>query len=81
VVTKDNKNYLEHMSVDVILTPQGNIPYVKTFERDYYNQNNFIKSIKFYDFGNTQKLLSQVKVDDGVMDQTYCTHDISTLHF
>ena len=69
------------MTVDIIITPRGNVPFVKTFEHDYHNPNNFVKSIKFYDFQNSNKLLTQVKVDEGVMDQTYCTYDISTLHY
>ena len=69
------------MTVDVIITPKGNMPYVKSFEYDYNNPNNFVKSIKFYEFRKDCKLLNQVKVDEGVMDNTYINYDISTLHF
>jgi len=77
----DNKNYLKNLTVDIIQTPQGNMPFVKTYEYDYHNPNNFVKSIKFYDFRKECKLLNQVKVDEGLMDETYVNYDISTLHF
>ena len=57
------------------------MPVVKTYEYDYNDSNNFVKAIKFYDYRNDCKLMHQFKVDSGVMDESYRTLDISTLHF
>ena len=81
VATQDNKNYLRNLTLDVIQSQQGNMPVVKTYEYDYNNSNNFVKALKFYDYKNDCKLLQQVKVDAGFMDEQYRTLDISTLHF
>lgn len=79
--TKDNKNYLRNLSLDIIQTQQGNMPVVKTYEYNAYDATNFVKAIKFYDYRRDGSLLAQFKVDDGVMDEAYRTFDISTLHF
>ena len=84
--TKDNKNYLRNLSMDIIQTQQGNMPIVKTYEQNAYDdpsrqQQNFVKAIKFYDYRKDGALVKQFKVDEGVMDAAYRTYDISTLHF
>ena len=57
------------------------MPIVKTYEENAYDSSNFVKALKFYDYKRDGKLLAQYKVDDGVMDETYRTFDISTLHW
>ena len=57
------------------------MPVVKTYESNAYDESNFVKAIKFYDYRRDGSLLAQFKVDDGVMDDAYRTYDISTLHF
>lgn len=79
--TKDGKNYLRNLSLDIIQTQQGNMPIIKTYEENAYDKSNFVKALKFYDYRRDGKLLAQYKVDDGVMDEAYRTFDISTLHF
>ena len=72
--------------MDIIQTQQGNMPIVKTYEQNAYDdpsrqQQNFVKAIKFYDYRKDGALVKQFKVDEGVMDAAYRTYDISTLHF
>ena len=54
---------------------------VKTYEENAYDDRNFVKAIKFFDYNKDDKKIKQFKTDDGVMDDAYRTYDISTLHF
>jgi hypothetical protein len=56
--TKDEKNYLKNLSLDIIQTQQGNMPIVKTYEENAYDSSNFVKALKFYDYRRTGDLLA-----------------------
>jgi len=79
--TKDNRNYLKNLSMDIIQTQQGNMPVVKAYEENAYDATQFVKAIKFYDYRRNGELLNQYKLDEGVFDEAYRTYDTSTLHF
>lgn len=88
LLTKDNKNYLLNKSMEIIQTQQGNMPIVKTYEKNAYDSAYFVKALKFYDYrkqsvGSREPITNceQFKVDDGIIDVDYRTYDISTLHY
>jgi hypothetical protein len=70
------------------------MPVVKTYEYNAYDQAqfnvnqgsseqrlSFVKAIKFYDYRKDGSLLTQFKIDEGVMDDAYRTYDVSTLYY
>lgn len=66
------------MEVEIVQTPRGCRYFVKTFETNAYNKNKFVKTLKFY---QDQKMVKQIIVDEGYMDDQFHIWDISTLHF
>lgn len=44
--------------MDIITTNQGCMPIIKTFEWNAYNDQKFVKALKFYDYrGNCSRKL------------------------
>ena len=58
MITDDKKNYIKNLSMDIITTNQGCMPIIKTFEWNAYNDQKFVKALKFYDYrGNCSRKL------------------------
>lgn len=53
--TTDKKKYLKNLSMDIIQTQQGNVPVIKTYETNAYDETKFVKAVKFYDYRKTGK--------------------------
>jgi hypothetical protein len=87
LITEDLKNYINDMSMEIIQTHQGCVPVIKTFEKNAYDENKFVKALKFYDIKgplNEKGLCNrehQLIVDEGPMCEEFKTLDTSLLHY
>ena len=81
LITEDYQNYVKDLSMEIIQTNQGCMPIIKTFEYNAYNKHKFVKALKFYNYRENCKLIKQIIVDEGVMQEKFKTYDTSLLHF
>ena len=67
------------------------MPVIKTFEQNAYDSTKFIKAVKFYDYRREGKDIPLTKgvdgkyhqflIDEGWLDESYRTLDVSLLYF